>query len=234
MKHSIEDTYDKLARTYEVSTDEGSPYNAFYERPAMMSELEEDLTGKKVLDAGCSAGWYSEQLAQRGASVTGIDISGKMIESAKRRVGDRAKFIQHDLSNRLPFEDQSFDLIVSSLTLHYLEDWDPILKEFNRVLKRGGMLVFSVHHPFMDFTKFPTNDYFQKTLLSETWKKPEVTINVTFYRRAMQDIVNAVTRHLTVGELIEPKPDKIMKVKEPKSYEYLMTNPHFLIIKAYK
>lgn len=234
MKHSIENTYNKLARTYEVSTDDASSYNAYYERPAVMSEVDEDLKGKKVLDAGCSAGWYSKQLAERGATVTGIDISEKMIEAAKRRVGKEAEFIQHDLSNPLPFEEQSFDLILSSLTLHYLEDWGPIFEEFNRILKPGGKLLFSVHHPFMDFTKFRAKDYFQTTLLTDTWEKPEVTIDVTFYRRAMQDIVNVVTRHLTLGELIEPKPAEIMKVKEPQSYDYLMTNPHFLIIKAYK
>ncbi|WP_270180764.1 class I SAM-dependent methyltransferase [Alkalihalobacillus sp. CinArs1] len=234
MNQSIEETYNKLARTYEKSTDEGSSYNAYYERPGVMSEIRENLTGMNVLDAGCSAGWYSEQFVGRGATVTGIDISEKMIQAAKRRVGENADFIQHDLTKSLPFKDESFDLIVSSLTLHYLKDWDTVFAEFKRVLKPGGELIFSVHHPFMDFTRFNVNDYFETTILTDTWKKPEVTIDVTFYRRAMQDIVNVVTRYFTLKKLIEPKPAKIMQEKEPKSYEYLMTNPHFLIVKACK
>lgn len=232
MKDSIESTYNKLARTYENSIDEVSPFNAYYERPAMMSEIDEDLSGKRVLDAGCSAGWYSKQLVERGAVVTGIDISSEMIQAAKRRMGDEAEFIQHDLSNRLPFEDQSFDHIVSSLTLHYVEDWKPVFAEFKRILKQGGKLIFSVHHPFMDFTKFPVEDYFQKTLLTDTWEKPEVTIEVTFYRRSMQDIVNDVIENFMLEKLIEPKPSKVMEENYEKSYNYLMTNPHFLLIKA--
>lgn len=60
MKDQVRDTFNGMANAYEHSIDSQNLYNAEYERPAMMARLPKDLTGKKVFDAGCAAGWYTE------------------------------------------------------------------------------------------------------------------------------------------------------------------------------
>lgn len=232
MKHSTRDVFNKLANTFQYDIDEDSPYNVYYERPAMMTALPPQLKRKKVLDAGCSAGWYASQLLHQGAEVTGIDISPDMVKAAKHRLGEEATFLCHDLQHALPFKNDSFDVIVSSLTLHYLKNWTYTFQEFNRILKAGGTLLFSVHHPFMDFTRYNTEDYFKTQSLSDTWNKPKITIDVSFYRRPMQSIINETTEFFNLDKLIEPQPPEKMKEVNEKSYHYLMTNPHFLIVKA--
>jgi len=100
------------------------------------------------------------------------------------------------------------------------------------VLKKDGILQFSVHHPFMDFTKSKAENYFEKKLLRDTWKKKEITIDVTYYRRSLEEIINTTIQYFSIKQLVEPKPANEMKMVAPKNYHYLLTNPHFLIVKA--
>ena len=76
------------------------------------------------------------------------------------------------------------------LVLHYLRDWLPTLKEFYRVLRLGGELVFSTHHPFTDLELSKTGDYFALELLTDEWDVGEVQ----FYRRPLSSITQAVLR----------------------------------------
>ncbi|OIA98617.1 ubiquinone biosynthesis methyltransferase UbiE [Paenibacillus sp. LC231] len=241
MKEKVIKAYDKLAGDYERHVDSQSGHNAYYERPAMMHLLPANMEQMTVLDAGCAAGWYTEQFLKRGARVTAVDLSPAMVEACKRRVGNEATVFACDITEDLPFEDEVFDLIVSSLTLHYIEDWAPTFREFQRVLKPGGSLIYSVHHPFMDVKHFDRQDYFARELLTEVWNKPESgPVEVSFYRRPIQEIINVTSSRFRIDQLIEPQPSLADKdnpeAKEwmAKWYDRLMTNPHFLIVKALK
>ena len=111
--------YDAMAEEYTAENDDGV-FNALYERPAMLSFLGE-VAGRRVLDIGCGAGQLSLALSQRNAAVIGIDVSSRMVELAKKRLGNQIDVRVHDLSQPLPFEDSSFDIVVASLVMHYLE-----------------------------------------------------------------------------------------------------------------
>src|SRR5262249_12979789 len=119
-------SYDEIADRYAAGVDT-APYNALYERPAVLAELPE-AAGARVLDAGCGAGWYAAQLALRGASVTAIDSSAEMIRHARERFAapswprEAQSVALHLADCREPFTfatDGAFDGILSSLALHY-------------------------------------------------------------------------------------------------------------------
>lgn len=232
MSKSVKDSYNELAYDYEHNVDTQALYNIHYERPAMMNLLPQDLKGMAVLDAGCAAGWYTEQFIKRGARVTAMDLSPEMVAATKRRVGDQAEVLCLDLAEKLPFKDASFDFIVSSLVLHYVKDWGPTFQEFKRILKPDGILLFSVHHPFMDISMSQNQDYFSTEFIIDQWKRQGKFIEVTFYRRPLHLIVNETLAHFTLEKLIEPQPTKDFEKKNPAAYEKLMKNPHFMIIKA--
>jgi len=228
------DAYEKMAEYYFECVDT-KPFNAYYERPATLSVLP-PVQGKTVLDAGCAAGWYSNWLLEHGASVTAVDFSPNMIAMAKRRVGEKAEVRRADLHEPLSFlADNSMDIVVSSLALHYLKTWEVVLAEFNRILKPSGHLVFSIHHPFRDFSAFPGGNYFTTEMVEDKWETNRGTVKVQFYRRSLSVIIAAILdAGLIIEKLLEPTPTAQFAEVHPAEYEELTKKPHFLIIRARK
>ncbi|UQZ35959.1 class I SAM-dependent methyltransferase [Paenibacillus sp. PK3_47] len=228
-------SYEQMAEYYFSDVD-NKPYNAYYERPATLSLLP-DAAGKTILDAGCAAGWYTGWLLEQGAAeVTAVDFSPAMIEMTRKRVGERARLVCADLNEPLDFiRDDSTDIVVSSLALHYLKDWNPVLREFYRVLKPDGTLVFSVHHPFMDFTVFKRENYFLTELLDDEWDTATGPVQVQFYRRPLGSIISSLLEAgFTLDAMLEPMPTEDFRKALPESYDKLTRRPQFLFIRARK
>lgn len=170
-------SYDEWAEAYATENAEGF-FNAWYERPAMLRLLG-DVTGHRVLDAGCGSGPMTLALIERGADVSAFDVSGPMIEIARRRL-PQADLRVHDLSDPLPWDDDAFDSVVASLVLHYLSDWSKPLAELRRVLASGGRLLVSVNHPGAFPIVHPDLDYFGVTQYSEEYDFDGTSVSLTF------------------------------------------------------
>jgi demethylmenaquinone methyltransferase/2-methoxy-6-polyprenyl-1,4-benzoquinol methylase len=105
--------------------------------------------GQRVLDLGCGTGALAETLAQRGAAVTGIDISPAMLDVATRRLGDKGLGSQVTLLEMgavdmdTTFESAHFDAVVATLMFSELQESEVnyVLEECRRVLKSGGQLL---------------------------------------------------------------------------------------------
>ncbi|MER7363745.1 class I SAM-dependent methyltransferase [Nonomuraea wenchangensis] len=187
--------YDPIAEGY-TAENETNLVNAYYERPAML-ELAGDVAGRRILDAGCGAGPLFAELRERGAVVTGVDASAGMLELARRRLGADADLRVVDLAGPLPFEDDTFDDVVASLVLHYLEDWGPTLAEIRRVLKPGGRLLVSVDHPFvitlMQQAAGEKPKYFEVRNRTEEWVMGGQTTTLSFWDRPLHAMTEAFT-----------------------------------------
>src|SRR5438270_9311114 len=91
--------YDQFAEAY-AADNEANATNALYERPAMLA-LIGVLSGKRVLDAGCGAGALAAAMLERGANITGLEISEGMANLARRRLGPHASVYVADLAQPL-------------------------------------------------------------------------------------------------------------------------------------
>ncbi len=225
--------YDAMAEEYTAENDDGV-FNALYERPAMLSFVG-DVDGKSVLDIGCGAGQLSHILNKRGASVTGIDVSSKMVELARKRLGDQVDLQVHDLAQPLPFDDASFDIVVASLVMHYLEHWAPALREILRVLTENGAVAFSTHHPTMDWKLHNPDNYFTKKQTTEVWTKGGKPFEVTTWRRSLGEISREICdAGFVISRIDEPMPQPSLQAIVPSTDAYLRTHPHFIFFELSK
>ena len=108
---------------------------------------------------------------------------------------------------RLSAGSASLDLIVSPLVLDYIVDLPSIYKEFCRVLRSPGHLVFSIGHPFGDFLRQNEGSYFETRLVSETWRGFGVEVSMLFFRRSLEEVIGPLfSAGFCVDSLLEPPP----------------------------
>ena len=206
---AVANDYDSFAEAYSAET-EANLVNAYYARPAILA-LAGDVAGRRILDAGCGSGPLLAALCDRGAIVTGIDKSAGMLELARRRLGDDADLQVADLGSPLPFPDDTFDDVIASLVLHYLEDWGPALAELRRVLKPGGRLIVSVDHPFainiMHREAGRKTDYFATYNWTEEWTMGGHSALMSFWHRPLHAMTDAFTAAgFRIAVISEPEP----------------------------
>ncbi len=107
-----------------------------------------EVEGKTVLDLGCGYGWHCKYAADRGAaSVLGIDLSQRMIDEARRRNSDPKIDYQVCGLEDFFYPADRYDLVISNLVLHYIEDLNLIYQKVYQTLKTGGIFLFNIEHP---------------------------------------------------------------------------------------
>ena len=144
----------------------------WYEHYHRYAFAKKFVNGKSVLDAACGEGYGSVLLSQYADSVVGVDIDEKSINHANSKYQkDNLKYVKASCIE-LPFDDNSFDVIVSFETLEHLAEQSQMLEEFNRVLKKDGLLMISTPDKkhYTDATGF-TNEFHVKELYREEFKE---------------------------------------------------------------
>jgi 2-polyprenyl-3-methyl-5-hydroxy-6-metoxy-1,4-benzoquinol methylase len=207
-------------------TDEGDINRQLIIDPALWEVIGE-VKNLVVLDAGCGNGYLSRKIANKGAIVTGVDISKLLIDYCNKKAKELkldCTYIQGSLTNLDFLEDNSFDLIVSNIVLIDVIDDLAMFKEFSRILKPEGRLVFSNIHPafgsfYNHFYRVPKDskwnedrlfvmldDYFKTGGLLMSWgdMKP-----IWQFDRTLSQISKSLRLSgFIIREITEPVPNK--------------------------
>lgn len=224
----VETSYEAFAEAF-LANSSDSWLLKHYERPFMTSRLPE-LGGRSVLDLGCASGFYSRYCLDRGAEVTCVDASATMVEHTVARCEGRVRGHVHDLAEPMAFlDDASIDVIICSLVLHYVRDWDRTLAEFARVLKPSGRCVISTHHPIVEYQRDAGPDYFATRLVEDTWNNFGNPIHVKYYVRPLAATLQSIAScRLSVREVAEPMPAAELREENPQAFEKLSREPRLL------
>ncbi|MCR4787454.1 MAG: class I SAM-dependent methyltransferase [Lachnospiraceae bacterium] len=220
--------------------------NNLFEIPTLYKLLP-DLTGKRVLDLGCGSGERCVDYMKRGAlKVTGIDISEKMLEVARSENADPGITYLNMPVEDIDSIDEEFDVVISSLVLHYVEDFQGVVKNVYRLLSEGGIFLFSQEHPINtcysgNFDRWTRDengrkiyanvaDYCIEQKNDHTW----FVEGVSRYHRMFSTVINTLTdAGFRIMRIEEPHPDEELVKKYP-DYDDLFHKPDFLFVKAGK
>jgi SAM-dependent methyltransferase len=221
----VANDYDAFAEAYAAES-ESNLVNGYYVRPAVL-DLAGDVAGRRILDVGCGAGPLMESLRDRGAVVSGVEPSIKMLELARKRLGEDADLHQAGLGgDPLPFPDGAFDDVVACLVLHYLEDWKAPLADLRRVLTRGGRLIVVVDHPFIYKLMHPEADYFAVIPRPEEWTFGGHTAPMLFWHRPLHAMCAAFTEAgFRIAVLSEPPPAPGARERFPEEFAEIFEDP---------
>jgi ubiquinone/menaquinone biosynthesis C-methylase UbiE len=140
------DFWDRVAADWQIQVGSDGDRNRVLNSDPVLWRFLGDVQGHSVLDAGCGTGYLSRKLHERGARVTGIDLSARMIEIARAQSAG-IDFRVDSCTELRSLDDGLFDRLVSNYVLMDLPDLSGALSAFHRVLKPGGLAILVFSHP---------------------------------------------------------------------------------------
>ena len=143
MEFNIQAAYNRWSQTYDTQDNMTRDLDA-----AVLPHIVPDLTGLRVVEAGCGTGKNSGWLAKQCGELVALDFSEGMMVLAQRKVtADNITWGRCDLSEPWPLTDGTADLVLFNLVLEHIEQLEPVFAEAARVLRVGGLMVLSEYHP---------------------------------------------------------------------------------------
>jgi ubiquinone/menaquinone biosynthesis C-methylase UbiE len=158
----------------------------------------------QALDVGAGRGIASFALAKDGFSVTALEpdpsdiVGGGAIHALAAQTGLSIQ-VEQNISERLPFADASFDVVYARAVLHHIKDLPAAMREFNRVLRKGGLFVATREHVISDSSQLPA--FFAGHLLHHRYGG-ENAYPLHFYQNAIRG--SGLRLERTIGSLESP------------------------------
>jgi ubiquinone/menaquinone biosynthesis C-methylase UbiE len=187
-----------------------------------MSQHWPEVRGRRALDLACGSGRYSRLLAEGGAQVVALDFCLPML----KQVSEDAKVCASMM--HLPFAANTFDVVISGLALGHAADIHGWMFEIARVLRKGGLLLYSDFHPEAARAGLTRSFKNQK---AQTYSVPHRYFDVATQLQAAQ------AAEMTVEQVHEVRVGEEMREAFPKSEDfYRQWNglPIVLVVRARK
>ena len=212
--------------------------------PTILERLD-SISGKTVLDAGCGEGYLCRLMAQRGASVIGLDYAENLLDIARQRTpaGLSIDYRHGNFEDLALIPDTSCDIVVSVAALQDVPDYQSAVQAVYRVLVSGGFFLLAILHPCFsadggwvrdeDGNKryWKIDHYFRETPseLQLGWQRS----TVYFHRTLTSYIRTIIAAGFIIEDLFEPVPSA-EALKENPEYENDFRMCHWLVLKLRK
>ncbi|MCK1741919.1 methyltransferase domain-containing protein [Bradyrhizobium sp. 139] len=200
------------------------------------------VAGKRAVDLGCGFGWVSRWLVENGAkTVLGVDLSENMISRAREVTTDTAIDYRIADIETIELPEAAFDFAFSSLTFHYVRDFDRLARMIHRSLTTGSHFVFSIEHPiFMAATRphwiededgrktWPVNRYAIEGERRTDW----FAKGVVKYHRKIGTTLNVLMRAGFNIEAVDEFAPSVEQVRENPALEDELERPMMLLVSS--
>jgi SAM-dependent methyltransferase len=229
--------YSSMRRSVE-GLDEAQEWQAF-------RGLLPDLCNKRLLDLGCGFGWHCRYARlQQAQSVVGVDLSENMLARARAATNDPGIEYRRAAIEDVDFPAGAFDIVISSLALHYVEQFDLVCRKTYQYLSAGGAFVLSVEHPMFtalsaqEWHYGPNGERLHWPVDGYQYEGPRHTHwladDVVKYHRTIATYVNTlIDSGFRIAKLLEPEPTPEMLIEQPE-LQANCRRPMFLLIAALK
>jgi 2-polyprenyl-3-methyl-5-hydroxy-6-metoxy-1,4-benzoquinol methylase len=223
-RDSVRESWDRAADAFDRAQTSGLDYyRSEFFGPAQI-ELCGDVRGMSLIDVGCGSGYLTRAMAERGARVTGIDLSPRMIALAERHEAESPLGITYRVADATDIGSSmgpaTFDMATSCMALQDMPNADGVIRGVHAVLRPGGRFVTSITHPCSDmpFRRWERDErgekrwlcvdrYFERGPITFSWERFGERVTTTAMHATLEDWFGWIhAAGFQVGGFHEPRP----------------------------
>ena len=177
-----------------------------------------DVHGRRILEVGCGGGQCAIAFARQGALVTGLDLSDAQLDFARQlasREQVEVHFVQGTAEDLSSVAATSQEIVFSAYAFQYVAEMPRCLAECARVLSTGGLLVFSLDHPFRDcffdaeedeMAVYPVRSYFDGAPMHWLWSGVPGAAMTSYHHTIASWLAMLAAAGFRLQRLLEPAP----------------------------